>query len=111
MEDRIKHMKTECGIFAVLGHPQIPPVVINQGMRNIQHRGQDSYGLSARDSDGRISEIKEFGLLPDELFCSSPSIAINLLMTKVIISFLRFFLKGMSFNVLPFNLYFFCVIV
>ena len=68
-------MKTECGIFAVLGHPQIPPVVINQGMRNIQHRGQDSYGLSARDSDGRISEIKEFGLLPDELVCSSPSIA------------------------------------
>ena len=68
-------MKTECGIFAVLGHPQIPPVVINQGMRNIQHRGQDSYGLSTRDSDGRISEIKEFGLLPDELVCSSPSIA------------------------------------
>jgi amidophosphoribosyltransferase len=70
-------MKTECGIFAVLGHPHVPPVVINQGMRNIQHRGQDSYGLITRDLAGRLSEVKEFGLLPDELVYSSPSIQIN----------------------------------
>ena len=72
-------MKTECGIFAVhLGiqsATSIPSRIINKGMRNIQHRGQDSYGLITRDSDGRISEVKEFGLLPDELVCSIPSTA------------------------------------
>lgn len=71
-------MKTECGIFAVLGiqfTTQIPSNIINQGMRNIQHRGQDSYGLITLSSAGSVSEVKEFGLLPDELIFSSPSIA------------------------------------
>ena len=87
-------MKTECGIFAVLGHTQIPPVVINQGMRNIQHRGQDSYGLITRDLAGRLSEVREFGLLPDELVYSSPSIVTSLLMPRVIISVIFRICKG-----------------
>ena len=70
-------MKTECGIFAVLGHTSIPPVIINQGMRNIQHRGQDSYGMiRVRPQSGLISEVKEFGLLPDRLIDLQPSITL-----------------------------------
>ncbi len=70
-------MKTECGIFAALGiqfTTPIPGNIINQGMRTIQHRGQDSYGLITLSSDGGVSEIKEFGLLPDELLIDGPSI-------------------------------------
>ena len=37
-------MRTECGIFAAIGQ-DIPAEFVLTGMRNIQHRGQDSYGL------------------------------------------------------------------
>ena len=37
-------MRTECGIFAAMGQ-QIPVEFVDTGMRNIQHRGQDSYGI------------------------------------------------------------------
>lgn len=70
-------MKTECGIFAVLGsrtNQPIPGNIINQGMQHIQHCGQDSYGLITLSDAGGVSEIKEFGLLPDELLIDGPSI-------------------------------------
>jgi amidophosphoribosyltransferase len=70
-------MKTECGIFAVLGiqsTTSIPSHIIYQGMQHIQHRGQDSYGLITLSGAGGVSEIKEFGLLPDELLIDGPSI-------------------------------------
>jgi amidophosphoribosyltransferase len=66
---RHKHqiMRTECGIFAAIGQ-HIPAEFVLTGMRNIQHRGQDSYGLmSVSHGLGLVSEIKEFGLLPNSL--------------------------------------------
>ena len=60
-------MRTECGIFAAIGQ-HIPAEFVLHGMRNIQHRGQDSYGLvSISGGLGVVSEIKEFGLLPNSL--------------------------------------------
>jgi len=61
--------------------PHIPAEFIDTGMRNIQHRGQDSYGLVSvygrndenHDGGGIISEIKEFGLLPNSLLDVEPS--------------------------------------
>ena len=67
-------MRTECGIFAAMGQ-QIPVEFVDTGMRNIQHRGQDSYGLiTVSTQSGIVSEIKEFGLLPDKLIDLQPSI-------------------------------------
>lgn len=67
-------MRTECGIFAAMGQC-IPAEFVDTGMRNIQHRGQDSYGLITVSTQiGVVSEIKEFGLLPDRLVDSQPSI-------------------------------------
>ena len=67
-------MRTECGIFAAMGQ-QIPVEFVDTGMRNIQHRGQDSYGLiTVSTQSGIVSEIKEFGLLPDRLIDLQPSI-------------------------------------
>ena len=73
-------MRTECGIFAAMGL-HIPAEFVLTGMRNIQHRGQDSYGLVSvywQNNDNTrsgkiISEIKEFGLLPNSLWDVEPS--------------------------------------
>jgi amidophosphoribosyltransferase len=67
-------MRTECGIFAAMGY-QIPPAFIDNGMRKIQHRGQDSYGIiTYLPNTGRINELKEFGLIPDSLISNLANI-------------------------------------
>jgi amidophosphoribosyltransferase len=66
-------MNTECGIFSVMGS-RVPKLFTEMGMRNIQHRGQDSYGLvSFCPSTRQVSEIKDFGLLPAEFPSRSES--------------------------------------
>ena len=66
-------MHTECGIFSVMG-TQVPKLFIEMGLQNIQHRGQDSYGLitySPRTQE--VTEIKEFGLIPSEFLHNTNS--------------------------------------
>lgn len=60
-------MHTECGIFSIMG-TRVPKFLIEMGLRSIQHRGQDSYGLITYcPRTMEITEIKEFGLIPTEL--------------------------------------------
>lgn len=76
-------MRTECGIYAVLGRSITYENVYN-GMKMIQHRGQDSYGIIVIKSDDagdiincsnrvtpnnslEIDDLREFGLIPDKL--------------------------------------------
>ncbi len=67
-------MRTECGIFAMMGN-QIPPTFIDNGMRKIQHRGQDSYGIiTYLPHTGQINELKEFGLIPDTVISNLANI-------------------------------------
>jgi glutamine phosphoribosylpyrophosphate amidotransferase len=58
-----------CGIFAIFTHrhannDKFKRLVYN-GMSNIQHRGQDGYGIIILDNDKSPSIIKCSGLLPD----------------------------------------------
>lgn len=58
----------ECGVFAIYGHPEAAKMA-NLGLYALQHRGQESAGIST--SDGRdINTHKAMGLVSD-VFSSS----------------------------------------
>ncbi|HEX8617622.1 MAG TPA: amidophosphoribosyltransferase, partial [Thermoanaerobaculia bacterium] len=54
----------ECGVFGVLGRPDAANLVY-LGLYALQHRGQESAGISAVTGDGRILTEKEMGHVAD----------------------------------------------
>ena len=53
-----------CGIFGVQGLPQAASVV-HLGLYSLQHRGQESAGIVAVDSDGSARIARKMGLVSD----------------------------------------------
>jgi amidophosphoribosyltransferase len=54
----------ECGVFGVLGRPDAANLVY-LGLYALQHRGQESAGISAVTAEGRIVTEKEMGHVAD----------------------------------------------
>lgn len=55
--------REECGIFAVYGHEEAAKMAYF-GLYALQHRGQESAGIVASDSQ-KVTEHKAMGLVPD----------------------------------------------
>lgn len=72
-------IKTECGLVGILAINPIKKDNIYYSLSEIQHRGQDSYGLVISSKDKNVI-IKENGLVPDSLdikICEYPSVIIG----------------------------------
>src|SRR5687767_15684202 len=54
----------ECGVFGVLGRADAANLVY-LGLYALQHRGQESAGISSVTEDGRIVSEKEMGYVAD----------------------------------------------
>ena len=59
-------VKTECGLISILVLNPIKKDNLYYSLSEIQHRGQDSYGLVISSKDKNVI-IKENGLVPDSL--------------------------------------------
>lgn len=59
-------VKTECGLIGILTLNPIKKDNLDYSLSEIQHRGQDSYGLIISSKDKNVI-IKENGLIPDSL--------------------------------------------
>ncbi|MDQ6909979.1 MAG: amidophosphoribosyltransferase [Actinomycetota bacterium] len=56
------HPKEACGVFGVYGPGQPVAYLTSQGLRALQHRGQESAGMAVSDGDS-ITVVKEMGLV------------------------------------------------
>ncbi|HEX7058078.1 MAG TPA: amidophosphoribosyltransferase [Bacilli bacterium] len=54
-------LREECGVFGVFGHPQASSLAY-YGLHALQHRGQESAGICARDESGIFRYHKGMGL-------------------------------------------------
>ena len=59
-----KTWREECGIFAAVGVPRAAEVV-RLGLHALQHRGQESTGIVASDSEGHFHSHKGIGLVSE----------------------------------------------
>ena len=60
-----------CGIFGYIGQSNAQDI-IHQGLRRLEYRGYDSWGISIIDN-GKIKSIKDVGHIPTEIKKSLPS--------------------------------------
>lgn len=54
-----------CGIFGYIGNSNAP-TIIHQGLKRLEYRGYDSWGISIIDN-GEIRTMKDIGHIPDEI--------------------------------------------
>lgn len=55
-------INTECGIFGVISKNQITSIRCIEGMKNLQHRGRESYGISYFNNN-KFTIEKEYGFV------------------------------------------------
>lgn len=55
-----------CGIFGYIGKRQNAPEIIFDGLKTLEYRGYDSWGIAAKNQ-GKLTAEKETGKLPDKL--------------------------------------------
>ena len=67
-----------CGIFAVSGSRNNAKSITIAGLRKLEYRGYDSWGVSARDSDYRVRTQVKFLRLLLVIFCPvRPSVTLD----------------------------------
>ena len=54
-----------CGIFGYIGNSNAP-TIIHQGLKRLEYRGYDSWGISIIDN-GEIKTVKDIGHIPDAI--------------------------------------------
>ncbi|BDB97330.1 amidophosphoribosyltransferase [Saccharolobus caldissimus] len=62
--DKIDKIRDKCGVFGISSNKPISIQLIIEGLRLLQHRGQESAGISYSE-DNKISTIKGLGLVDD----------------------------------------------
>src|SRR5437868_4409424 len=55
-----------CGIFGYIGKRENAPEIIFKGLKTLEYRGYDSWGIAAKNQ-GKLSAEKMTGKLPDHL--------------------------------------------
>ena len=66
-----------CGIFGYLGYKKNPAKIVFQGLKTLEYRGYDSWGIGFVNN-GRLTVHKKVGKLPkDSLDLTSESIAVG----------------------------------
>ncbi|MDX9739201.1 MAG: glutamine--fructose-6-phosphate transaminase (isomerizing) [Candidatus Dojkabacteria bacterium] len=55
-----------CGIFGYMGKSNAP-LIIHQGLKRLEYRGYDSWGISTVGGDGNIVTVKNIGHLPKSM--------------------------------------------
>ncbi len=68
-----------CGIFGYIGPRSNAGVVVIKGLKNLEYRGYDSWGVAIRKSDGSVrieKEVGKIGAVKNEDFADSSSLAI-----------------------------------
>lgn len=55
-----------CGIFGYTGKSNAP-LIIHQGLKRLEYRGYDSWGISTIGEDGNIVTVKNIGHLPKSM--------------------------------------------
>jgi len=63
MFDETAHPREACGLFGIFGHPEASKMTYF-GLYALQHRGQESAGISVAGNEGVITH-KGMGLVPD----------------------------------------------
>ncbi|WP_324669298.1 amidophosphoribosyltransferase [Geochorda subterranea] len=61
-----REARDECGVAAVVGHPQAASAV-QWALLALQHRGQESAGIASADEQGRVFLHRGMGLVSDVL--------------------------------------------
>ncbi len=65
-----------CGIFAYIGKSTAGAEFVLDGLRKLEYRGYDSWGVACRTKNG-IEIIKEVGRIPEQVSVPSTTIAIG----------------------------------
>src|ERR1700685_3339523 len=60
-------IREKCGIVGVWTTDNYAPYVARRALASLQHRGQESAGLSVLSPQGKISTYKKMGLVPHVL--------------------------------------------
>jgi len=60
-------IREKCGVIGVWTTDTYAPYVARRALASLQHRGQESAGLSVLNPDGKISTYKHMGLVPHVL--------------------------------------------
>ena len=61
------HPKEKCGVVGVWSTGTSAPYIARQALASLQHRGQESAGISVLNTTGKISTYKKMGLVPHVL--------------------------------------------
>ncbi len=62
-----------CGIFAYKGKASTAAQIILSGLKSLEYRGYDSWGVAVRREDGSLSITKEVGKIGEATIPASPS--------------------------------------
>ncbi|HVA97184.1 MAG TPA: formyltransferase family protein [Candidatus Acidoferrales bacterium] len=61
------YLREKCGVVGVWSADDTAPYIARRASASLQHRGQESAGLSVLNPDGKISTYKKMGLVPHVL--------------------------------------------
>src|SRR5690242_8864894 len=68
MESKLlPEIKEKCGVVGVWTADTYAPYIARRALAALQHRGQESAGLSVLNANGKISTYKKMGLVPHVL--------------------------------------------
>jgi glutamine---fructose-6-phosphate transaminase (isomerizing) len=56
-----------CGIFGYIGTRTDAAEIVFGGLKTLEYRGYDSWGIAVKNSEGKLSAEKQTGKLPDSL--------------------------------------------
>jgi glucosamine--fructose-6-phosphate aminotransferase (isomerizing) len=56
-----------CGIFGYIGNKENASQIIFEGLKTLEYRGYDSWGIVVENKDGKLKVEKDIGKLPDKI--------------------------------------------
>lgn len=90
-EERVALIEEACGVIGIFGHEHAVAATI-QGLHALQHRGQESCGVTARAFSGHLSTVRRAGLVSEP----SNQVALGELTGEAAIGHVRYSTSGES---------------